>query len=119
HSARTSVYKYRRSRPGSRKTTRSNPLPEHDGTPDFTEGQPARRIPLHGKILIGLFAGIILGLSANWLAASATGFRERVEWIVLNLAEPAGKIFLRLMFMVVLPLVFSALALAVVEIGDV
>lgn len=94
-------------------------MPEHDGAPDFTEEQSVRRIPLHGKILIGLITGIILGLAANWLAGRAGGFRERVAWLVLNLAEPLGKIFLRLMFMVVLPLVFSALALAVVEIGDV
>lgn len=76
--------------------------------------------------------GGALGLAANWLAhqptvngvenpadSNANGLDDRLDWLTLNLAEPAGKIFLRLMFMVVLPLVFSALALAVVEIGDV
>ncbi len=43
---------------------------------------------------------------ADWLDTT-------IYWV-----EPIGTIFLRLMFMVVLPLVFSALALAVVEIGD-
>jgi DAACS family dicarboxylate/amino acid:cation (Na+ or H+) symporter len=93
---------------------------------------PPRRVPLHTKILIGLLVGLVLGLSANWLERqpvvagvvnpldeNANGVHDRLEWVALNLAEPVGKIFLRLMFMVVLPLVFSALALAVVEIGDV
>ncbi|OYV91677.1 MAG: dicarboxylate/amino acid:cation symporter [Planctomycetia bacterium 21-64-5] len=91
-----------------------------------------RRVPLHTKILIGLLLGAGLGLSANWLArqpvtagqpnpsdANANGLDDSLEWVAINLAEPVGQIFLRLMFMVVLPLVFSALALAVVEIGDV
>ena len=100
--------------------------------PDFTEGQPVRRTPLHTKILIGLLVGVALGLAANWLGRlpvvegtenpadlNANGLHDRLEWFAQNVTEPAGKIFLRLMFMVVLPLVFSALALAVVEIGDV
>jgi DAACS family dicarboxylate/amino acid:cation (Na+ or H+) symporter len=115
-----------------------NPAPEPPSAPspaaapDFAEGQPARRISLHTKIFIGLLIGIVLGLAANWVArvpvvegqenpadANADGMHDRLEWVVQNLTEPAGRIFLRLMFMVVLPLVFSALALAVVEIGDV
>lgn len=94
--------------------------------------QPERRIPLHTKILIGLLLGVTLGLSANWLAkqpvvagttnpvdANANGVHDHLEWVAVNVADPIGKVFLRLMFMVVLPLVFSALSLAVVEIGDV
>ena len=94
--------------------------------------EPHRRIPLHTKIVVGLVIGGVLGLTSNWLAhqpaaggvanpadADANGLDDRLDWLTLNLAEPVGKIFLRLMFMVVLPLVFSALALAVVEIGDV
>jgi DAACS family dicarboxylate/amino acid:cation (Na+ or H+) symporter len=73
-----------------------------------------RRVPLHTKIVIGLLLGAVLGLAANeWMG------KPTVEWIVLNLTRPAGSIFLRMMTMVVLPLVFSALSLAVVEIGDV
>lgn len=89
-------------------------------------------MPLHTKILIGLVLGAALGLAANWIArqpvtpgrhnpldVNANGLHDSLEWVVTNLVEPIGQIFLRLMFMVVLPLVFSALALAVVEIGDV
>jgi len=83
-------------------------------------------LPLHTKILIGLIAGIVAGLIANWIGAierGTTGDANEnglVDWLdtVVYWAEPVGKIFLRLMFMVVVPMVFSALALAVVEIGD-
>lgn len=100
-------------------------------TDSQTDASPPRRLPLHTKILIGLMVGVALGLTANWLGAqpvvdgvvnpvdsNANGVHDQVEWVALNIADPVGKIFLRLMFMVVLPLVFSALSLAVVEIGD-
>ncbi|HYO23711.1 MAG TPA: dicarboxylate/amino acid:cation symporter, partial [Lacipirellulaceae bacterium] len=45
--------------------------------------------------------------------------RRRLEWFAFNVAETAGQVFLRLIFMVVVPLVFSALVLGVAEIGDV
>lgn len=92
-------------------------LPEHH---DSTR----RKVPLHTKILIGLMIGVVAGLIAN-LAGSRYGVDENQnglgDWVetLVYWVEPVGKIFLRLMFMVVLPLVFSALSLAVVEIGDV
>jgi DAACS family dicarboxylate/amino acid:cation (Na+ or H+) symporter len=42
-----------------------------------------------------------------------------LEWFSLNVAEFAGQIFLRLIFMAVVPLVFSALTLGIAGIGDV
>ena len=48
----------------------------------------------------------------------ANGVDDRLDWVALNLADPIGRVFLRLMLMVVLPLIFSALALAVVGLGD-
>jgi DAACS family dicarboxylate/amino acid:cation (Na+ or H+) symporter len=83
----------------------------------------ARRIPLHAKILIGLVVGATAGLAANvagTLGADRDG-NGLADWLDASVywVEAVGKIFLRLMFMVVLPLVFSALSLAVVEIGDV
>ena len=88
-------------------------------------------MPLHTKILIGLVLGATIGLTANYfcvrpmvpgvtdaLDGDANGLDDRLDWIATNIAEPIGKVFLRLMFMVVLPLVFAALSLAVVQIGD-
>lgn len=86
-----------------------------------------RGMPLHTKILIGLVTGIVAGLLMHSMAsvekgaASDANSNELADWLdnLIYWVEPVGKIFLRLMFMVVVPMVFSALALAVVEIGDV
>lgn len=79
-----------------------------------------RRVPLHTKILIGLVIGAGLGLAANYVAGTSDSpaAAANVTWVAENIADPVGKVFLRLMFMVVVPLVFSALSLAVVELGD-
>jgi len=72
-------------------------------------------VPLHTKILYGLLIGGTAGLISNALWGEAPALR----WVVANLAYPAGQIFLRLIFMVVVPLILSALTLGVAELGDV
>lgn len=92
--------------------------------------EPRKTLPLHTKILLGLVVGTVLGLAAKALAilpADAAGvepsFRtwlgENLEFIATQIAEPVGKIFLRLIMMMVIPLVVSALSLGVLELGDV
>lgn len=78
-------------------------------------------IALHWRVLIGLFVGAALGLGGNSLmpAAAGGGVNENVVWIARNVAQPIGQIFLRLIFMVALPLVFTALTLGVTGMGDV
>ncbi|MGQ0634966.1 MAG: dicarboxylate/amino acid:cation symporter [Planctomycetaceae bacterium] len=103
-------------------------MPKPASPAQSSNGRP---IPLHTKIVVGLIVGAALGLAANWFArvpvvagvdnpndVDVNGVHDRLDWAALNIADPIGRIFLRLMFMVVLPLVLSALALAVVEIGD-
>jgi len=85
--------------------------------PVETPGSPPPRrwrLALHWQILIGLGLGAAAGLAANALFAEAPlrGFTE-------NVTLPVGQIFLRLILMVVVPLVFSALVLGVAGIGDV
>ena len=71
-----------------------------------------RRLPLHTRILIGLVIGAVLGAAANY-------FHEQLPLDrILTVTDVVGRIFLRLVFMVVLPLVVSALALGVLELGD-
>jgi DAACS family dicarboxylate/amino acid:cation (Na+ or H+) symporter len=71
--------------------------------------------PLHRKIFYGLLAGAAAGLVANAL----WGESPALQWVVSNVTYPAGQIFLRLIFMVVVPLILSALTLGVAELGDV
>ncbi len=89
------------------------------------------RFPLHTRILLGLIVGAALGIGAHACYArphtgasvdqqdqDANGVDDRLDWVALNVADPIGRVFLRLILMVVLPLMISALALAVVELGD-
>ena len=71
----------------------------------------------HVLILAGLVAGIVGGLIAHLIQDSGESGKALVG-LLISIAEPIGKLFLRLMQMVVLPLVFSALFLAVVDVGD-
>lgn len=82
-----------------------------DGSP-----RPAHAAGAAG-ILVGLGLGLALGLAANvWQrqVADTPPVVAAATWV----ADVVGNLFLRLMFVAVLPLVFSALALAVVEMGD-
>jgi Na+/H+-dicarboxylate symporter len=69
---------------------------------------------LHTKMLIGFVAGTLLGILAHWQAGEASWLSTLVTYV----ADPIGQLFLRLLFMLVVPLVFSALVLGVIEIGD-
>jgi len=74
-----------------------------------------RAVPLHGRILIGMLSGAALGVAANRLFGDSPALQD----FVANVTLPAGQLFLRLIFMVVIPLVMSALILGVAELGDV
>ncbi len=65
-------------------------------------------------MLIGLVVGTVLGVLAH-LAFAGTA---ALDALVAYGTEPIGKIFLRLLFMLVLPLIVSALALGVAELRD-
>jgi dicarboxylate/amino acid:cation (Na+ or H+) symporter, DAACS family len=67
----------------------------------------------HNKLLIGLFLGIVLGLLLHPYAGS-----EALNNINTHFLQPIGQIFLRLILMVVVPLIFSALVLGVLELGS-
>ncbi len=74
-----------------------------------------KRIPLHTKILLGLVIGAIAGLAVNLTLGPEHTF---VTWTNKYLAGPMGQIFLRLLFMIVMPLVFASIALGVAGLGD-
>lgn len=69
---------------------------------------------LHTKILLGLALGAVAGIASNLYARNAPA----LAWIVDNVAQPVGQIFLRLLFMVVVPLVFASVTMGVASLGD-
>jgi DAACS family dicarboxylate/amino acid:cation (Na+ or H+) symporter len=88
-------------------------------------------MPLHTRILLGLLLGAVLGVGTHALFArpglgttssirdqDGNGVDDRLDTVALQIMDPIGRVFLRLVLMVVVPLVVSALALAVIELGD-
>jgi DAACS family dicarboxylate/amino acid:cation (Na+ or H+) symporter len=70
---------------------------------------------LHTKILLGLVVGAVVGIAAN---QTLGGDHEAVIFVNKYIAGPVGQIFLRLLFMIVIPLVFASIALGVAGLGD-
>jgi DAACS family dicarboxylate/amino acid:cation (Na+ or H+) symporter len=73
-------------------------------------------LKLHTKILLGLITGLILGVTVNLTVGTE---HPVVEWVNDFIAVPVGQIFLRMLFMVVMPLVFASIALGVAGLGDI
>lgn len=76
---------------------------------------PRTGLPLHWLMLAGFAIGLIAGLIAHVTAGPEAAW---VLWLTENVTGPIGQIFLRLLFMLVLPLLFSALVIGVAEMGD-
>jgi DAACS family dicarboxylate/amino acid:cation (Na+ or H+) symporter len=66
----------------------------------------------HYRLLLGLVLGIVLGTVAH-------GYQDRawLGFLNTNLMVPVGQVFLRLLFMIVVPMVFSALVLGVFDLA--
>lgn len=91
---------------------------EREVTTDLDEETPdkPKGLALHTRILIGLAVGVIAGVAVNFTFG---GDHPRVAWVVDNITQPIGQLFLRLLLMIVVPLVFSSLVVGVAGIGDV
>jgi DAACS family dicarboxylate/amino acid:cation (Na+ or H+) symporter len=72
-------------------------------------------VKLHTKIALGLVLGALVGGSFNALFPGAPW----VMWIGDNIAGPVGQIFLRMLFMTVVPIVAVSITLGVAGIGDI
>ena len=70
----------------------------------------------HGRILWGLLIGVVAGVAANRLLGTTN---PRLNWFVLNITDPIGVLFLRLLLLTVIPLVFSSLIIGLAGIGNI
>jgi DAACS family dicarboxylate/amino acid:cation (Na+ or H+) symporter len=71
-------------------------------------------VKLHTKIALGLVFGALVGSLTNAFFGDAAW----VRWVTDNVAYPVGQVFLRMLFMTVVPIVFTSIALGVAGIGD-
>lgn len=91
---------------------------ERELTTDLDEETPdkPKGMALHTRILLGLAVGVIAGVVVNYAFG---GDNARVSWVIDNITQPVGQLFLRLLLMIVVPLVFSSLVVGVAGIGDI
>jgi Na+/H+-dicarboxylate symporter len=75
----------------------------------------AMRHGLSVRMLVGLAAGLVAGTVAHVALGDSATLDRIVRWGT----EPVGRIFLRLLFVLVIPLIVSSLALGVAGLGDV
>jgi Na+/H+-dicarboxylate symporter len=73
-----------------------------------------KKLPLHTRILIGGLLGAVAGILAYLFARDSPGLQSFITYVT----GPIGRIFLNLLFMLVIPLIFSALVLGVAGMGD-
>jgi len=69
---------------------------------------------LHTKIGLGLVLGALVGGLCNLFFEDAPW----LEFVSDNIMYPAGQVFLRMLFMTVVPIVFTSITLGVAGIGD-
>src|SRR5688500_1599180 len=75
-----------------------------------------RRLPLHWKIAIGFVAGLALGLLVYYGVGTEAPW---VQTLTRYVTQPFSTLFLSLIFMLIVPLLFSALVVGVSEMGDI
>ncbi len=92
------------------------PIPKPTSPPGASTNHRRPSKPLHTRIFIGLALGIAAGVGVNRIWG---GDHAAVNWILSNITEPVGSLFLRLLLMTVVPLVFSSLVVGVAGLGDV
>ncbi len=72
---------------------------------------------LANRILRGLVYGAVAGVLVLVLAPYVPGLQDGAKWVATNVFDPLGQVFLRMLFFVVIPLVFASLAGGVVQLG--
>jgi DAACS family dicarboxylate/amino acid:cation (Na+ or H+) symporter len=69
---------------------------------------------LHTRILLGLLAGACVGILINLTARD----NATVAWLLSNVTDPFGRVWLNGLIMVVIPLIVSTVALGVAGLGS-
>ncbi len=74
---------------------------------------------LHWKILIGMIAGVIVGLLVNDEFGVGGPVGTFLERVIEPLFDPIGRIFITLLKMLIVPLILASMVLGVARVGDI
>jgi DAACS family dicarboxylate/amino acid:cation (Na+ or H+) symporter len=73
---------------------------------------------LANRILLGLALGAVAGVIVLAIGSAAPVVLDGARWFATAVCDPLGQVFLRMLFFVVIPLVFASLASGVVQLGE-
>jgi DAACS family dicarboxylate/amino acid:cation (Na+ or H+) symporter len=73
---------------------------------------------LANRILIGLGVGAVAGVLTLLVGGVAPAFLNGARQVATYVLEPLGQVFLRMLFFVIIPLIFASLALGIVQLGE-
>jgi Na+/H+-dicarboxylate symporter len=73
---------------------------------------------LANRILLGLVLGAVAGAVVLALGKFFPGMLAGAQWLSDALLDPLGQVFLRMLFFVVIPLVFASLANGILQLGE-
>jgi proton glutamate symport protein len=74
---------------------------------------------LHWKIIIGMAAGVVVGLVINESSGAPGWIRTPVSFVFSPLIGPAGQIFIKLLKMLIVPLILASMIMGVARVGDI
>ncbi len=73
---------------------------------------------LANRILLGLVLGAVAGAIVLAIGTQVPALLSGAQWLATTFLDPLGQVFLRLLFFVVIPLVFASLAHGVMQLGE-
>jgi DAACS family dicarboxylate/amino acid:cation (Na+ or H+) symporter len=73
---------------------------------------------LANRILIGLIVGAVAGAIVAALGNVLPALLSASQWLATFILEPIGQVFLRMLFFVVIPLVFASLANGILQLHE-
>jgi DAACS family dicarboxylate/amino acid:cation (Na+ or H+) symporter len=79
-------------------------------------GAGKAKLPLHWKMAIGFVSGLLLGMAVHYGVPADAAW---VQTLTKYVTQPFATLFLTLIFMLIVPLLFSALVVGVSEMGDI
>jgi len=73
---------------------------------------------LANRILVGLLFGVLAGVVTLLIGSKVPEVLDFARVLSVQIFDPLGQVFLRLLFFVVMPLVFASLAAGVAQLGE-